>query len=116
MRDSLERVAGVGLNDSAARPRKPSMLGSLVLAVVLALPAPSASPAMQGSGGYGLSWRRAESAETYRVDMGEGVANGTTFIGSPTMGANGDVTSFTIPGNIGITFNLNAWGLNRRSP
>ena len=35
--------------------------------------------------------------------MGEGVANGTTFIGSPTMGANGDVTSFTIPGNIGIT-------------
>lgn len=31
-------------------------------------------------------------------------ANGTTFIGSPTMGANGDVTMFTIPGNIGITF------------
>ena len=31
-------------------------------------------------------------------------ANGTTFIGSPTMGANGDVTNFTIPGNISITF------------
>lgn len=31
-------------------------------------------------------------------------ANGTTFIGSPTMGANGDVTNFTIPGNIGISF------------
>jgi C-terminal processing protease CtpA/Prc len=31
-------------------------------------------------------------------------ANGTTFIGSPTMGANGDVTSFTIPGSIVITF------------
>jgi C-terminal processing protease CtpA/Prc len=31
-------------------------------------------------------------------------ANGTTFIGSPTMGANGDVTVFTIPGNIAITF------------
>jgi C-terminal processing protease CtpA/Prc len=32
------------------------------------------------------------------------VANGTTFVGSPSMGANGDVTSFTIPGNITITF------------
>jgi C-terminal processing protease CtpA/Prc len=31
-------------------------------------------------------------------------ANGTTFVGSPSMGANGDVTSFTIPGNITITF------------
>ena len=31
-------------------------------------------------------------------------ANGTTFIGSPTMGANGDVTVFTIPGNITISF------------
>ncbi|MEO8564616.1 MAG: S41 family peptidase [bacterium] len=31
-------------------------------------------------------------------------ANGTKFIGSPTMGANGDVTSFVIPGGIGISF------------
>ena len=31
-------------------------------------------------------------------------ANGTTFIGSPTMGANGDVTVFSIPGNISISF------------
>lgn len=31
-------------------------------------------------------------------------ANGTEFIGSPSMGANGDVTNFFIPGNIGITF------------
>jgi C-terminal processing protease CtpA/Prc len=31
-------------------------------------------------------------------------ANGTTFIGSPTMGANGDVTNFTIPGGITISF------------
>jgi len=31
-------------------------------------------------------------------------ANGTTFIGSQTMGANGDVTNFTLPGNIGISF------------
>jgi hypothetical protein len=31
-------------------------------------------------------------------------ANGTTFIGSATMGANGDVTNVTIPGNITITF------------
>ena len=31
-------------------------------------------------------------------------ANGTTIIGSPTMGANGDVTMFAIPGNINITF------------
>jgi C-terminal processing protease CtpA/Prc len=31
-------------------------------------------------------------------------ANGTTFIGSPTMGANGDVTNFFLPGNISITF------------
>jgi C-terminal processing protease CtpA/Prc len=31
-------------------------------------------------------------------------ANGTTFIGSPTMGANGDVTNFFLPGNIAITF------------
>ena len=31
-------------------------------------------------------------------------ANGTTFIGSPTMGANGDVTNFIMPGNISITF------------
>jgi hypothetical protein len=31
-------------------------------------------------------------------------ANGTTFIGSPTMGANGDVTTMVIPGNIVISF------------
>ncbi|MBD2700803.1 hypothetical protein IC229_09150 [Spirosoma sp. BT702] len=31
-------------------------------------------------------------------------ANGTEFIGSPTAGANGDVTSFQIPGGIGLTF------------
>lgn len=31
-------------------------------------------------------------------------ANGTTFIGSPTMGVNGDVTAFVIPGEISITF------------
>lgn len=31
-------------------------------------------------------------------------ANGTTFLGSPTMGANGDITHFFIPGYIGITF------------
>lgn len=31
-------------------------------------------------------------------------ANGTTFIGSPTMGANGDVTVFFLPGNISISF------------
>lgn len=31
-------------------------------------------------------------------------ANGTTFIGSPTAGANGDVTSFRVPGGIGIMF------------
>ena len=27
-------------------------------------------------------------------------ANGTTFVGSPTMGANGDVTTLTFPGDI----------------
>jgi C-terminal processing protease CtpA/Prc len=31
-------------------------------------------------------------------------ANGTTFIGSPTMGANGDVTALTVPGDIVISF------------
>jgi C-terminal processing protease CtpA/Prc len=31
-------------------------------------------------------------------------ANGTTFIGSPTMGANGDVTMLTVPGGITISF------------
>jgi C-terminal processing protease CtpA/Prc len=31
-------------------------------------------------------------------------ANGTTFMGSPTMGANGDVTVFFIPGGISISF------------
>ncbi len=31
-------------------------------------------------------------------------ANGTTFIGSPTMGANGDVTLFAVPGGINVTF------------
>ena len=31
-------------------------------------------------------------------------ANGTEFIGSPTAGANGDVTSFGIPGGISLTF------------
>jgi C-terminal processing protease CtpA/Prc len=31
-------------------------------------------------------------------------ANGTKFIGSPTAGANGDVTNFCVPGNIWITF------------
>ena len=31
-------------------------------------------------------------------------ANGTTFIGSPTMGANGDVTVLTLPGGHAISF------------
>jgi C-terminal processing protease CtpA/Prc len=31
-------------------------------------------------------------------------ANGTTFIGSPTTGANGDVTTLTVPGGIVISF------------
>jgi C-terminal processing protease CtpA/Prc len=31
-------------------------------------------------------------------------ANSTTFIGSPTMGANGDVTNFILPGMISISF------------
>ena len=31
-------------------------------------------------------------------------ANGTVFIGSPTTGANGDVTGFIAPGNIRIPF------------
>jgi len=31
-------------------------------------------------------------------------ANGTKFIGSPTMGSNGDVTNFMIPGGINISF------------
>ena len=31
-------------------------------------------------------------------------ANGTKFIGSPTAGANGDVTNFVVPGGIRITF------------
>jgi C-terminal processing protease CtpA/Prc len=31
-------------------------------------------------------------------------ANGTKFIGTPTSGANGDVTTFTLPGNIRVTF------------
>ena len=31
-------------------------------------------------------------------------ANGTEFIGSPTAGANGDVTDFTIPGGISLSF------------
>jgi len=31
-------------------------------------------------------------------------ANGTKFIGSPTSGANGDLTNFTAPGRISITF------------
>jgi C-terminal processing protease CtpA/Prc len=31
-------------------------------------------------------------------------ANGTTFLGSPTAGANGDVTTLTVPGDIVISF------------
>jgi C-terminal processing protease CtpA/Prc len=31
-------------------------------------------------------------------------ANGTTFIGSPTMGANGDVTTLTLPGDVVVSF------------
>jgi C-terminal processing protease CtpA/Prc len=31
-------------------------------------------------------------------------ANGTKFVGSPTSGADGDVTSFTVPGGISISF------------
>ena len=31
-------------------------------------------------------------------------ANGTTFIGSPTMGANGDVTALTLPGGLVVSF------------
>jgi C-terminal processing protease CtpA/Prc len=32
------------------------------------------------------------------------VANGTTFIGSPTVGANGDVTTLTLPGGYIVSF------------
>ena len=31
-------------------------------------------------------------------------ANGTKFIGSPTQGANGDVTNFWLPGGISVRF------------
>jgi C-terminal processing protease CtpA/Prc len=31
-------------------------------------------------------------------------ANGTRFIGSPSSGTNGDVTSFSVPGGISISF------------
>ncbi|HSP81323.1 MAG TPA: S41 family peptidase, partial [Myxococcaceae bacterium] len=31
-------------------------------------------------------------------------ANGTTFIGSPTAGANGDITNLVLPGGISVTF------------
>jgi C-terminal processing protease CtpA/Prc len=31
-------------------------------------------------------------------------ANGTTFVGSPTMGANGDVTTLTLPGDLVVSF------------
>ena len=31
-------------------------------------------------------------------------ANGTTFVGSQTAGANGDITTFTVPGEIRLTF------------
>lgn len=31
-------------------------------------------------------------------------ANGTRFIGTPTAGANGDVTTFTLPGNLQVSF------------
>jgi hypothetical protein len=31
-------------------------------------------------------------------------ANGTRFVGSPTAGADGDVTNFTVPGGITVTF------------
>jgi C-terminal processing protease CtpA/Prc len=36
-------------------------------------------------------------------------ANGTKFVGSPTAGANGDVTNFTVPG--GITINFSGQGV-----
>jgi C-terminal processing protease CtpA/Prc len=32
------------------------------------------------------------------------VANGTMFVGTPTSGTNGDITSFVLPGDIGVTF------------
>jgi C-terminal processing protease CtpA/Prc len=35
-------------------------------------------------------------------------ANGTKFIGSPTAGADGDTTNFTVPGGISITFSGHA--------
>ena len=31
-------------------------------------------------------------------------ANGTQFVGSPTAGANGDITRLTLPGGIGVIF------------
>jgi C-terminal processing protease CtpA/Prc len=31
-------------------------------------------------------------------------ANGTTFVGTPTAGANGDVTYFTVPGGFRVSF------------
>src|SRR5262249_19229958 len=38
------------------------------------------------------------------VGLGLDAACGTTFIGSQTAGANGDITSFYLPGEIAVTF------------
>lgn len=42
-------------------------------------------------------------------------ANGTTFIGSPTEGADGDVTSFSVPGGISVHFSgQGVWHIDGR--
>jgi C-terminal processing protease CtpA/Prc len=64
-------------------------------------------PAFQGARYHG---KTAMLIDSHAISQSEHsglfykTANGTTFIGSPTMGANGDVTSFTVPGGIFINF------------
>ena len=60
------------------------------------------APAYRGETVMLIDERTASQAE--HTGLFFEAANGTRFVGSHTAGANGDVTNFYVPGNIGISF------------
>ncbi|MGI4874764.1 MAG: S41 family peptidase [Janthinobacterium lividum] len=67
-----------------------------------AIPANAGKPVYKGKTVMLIDERTQSQAE--HTGLFFEAANGTEFIGSPTAGANGDVTSFSIPGAITLSF------------
>jgi C-terminal processing protease CtpA/Prc len=67
-------------------------------------PIPSAGLAPKYTGKTVMLYDERSISQAEHTGLFFEAANGTEFIGSPSMGANGDVTSLLIPGSISISF------------